>query len=155
MIEEKIKGSQFVVDLREFNIPQTTHITAMTREEAYEIAAKKLMIGVTYIPPMMPKMELEVLDYCADQVFKHTGINLSTLRSPLRSRAIVPARHAMWWLALREGIKRPYIAAYLNRERSTSYNSMDNVEGFISLGFDKTYKWLKKVEKYDAYNNRD
>jgi chromosomal replication initiation ATPase DnaA len=149
------KLQQWRLDLRAFNILQTIQVTAHTREEAYEIAAKKLIQGVLYVPPPMMKDTIKTLDYCADMVFKETGINIQTIRSVLRAKNIVVARHALIWLATREGVDKASIGWYINRDRSTNYNSIEVVEDSHGFAFDKTYKWLKKVPTYEQHHNRD
>jgi chromosomal replication initiation ATPase DnaA len=88
-------------------------------------------------------------------VFKETGINIQTIRSVLRAKNIVVARHALSWLATREGVDKASIGWYINRDRSTNYNSIEVVEDSHGFAFDKTYKWLKKVPTYEQHHNRD
>lgn len=150
-IEDK-KLVSYTVRLDAFGISAPIYINATSLREAYSIAVEKIVDGILYVPPSIPSDIEEKLSYVSDQVFKHTGMNIQKLRSPIRSDELTHARHAFCWLAKNlYNIKPAYITSYINRDRSTCYNSVEQVDNSLFYPFNNTYTWVKSIPKKEEY----
>ena len=138
----------YTVRLESFGISDPLLIKAESLSDAYVIALRRIVDGVMYVPPFMPADIKAKLSYIADQVYKQTGVSIEKMRSPIRSKEFTNARQAFCWLCKElYQIKPAYITAYINRDRSTFYNSVEQVDNDLFYPFNSRQKWVKNVVK--------
>ena len=87
----------------------------------------------------------ELLDKILAVVSRYTGIPEDVILSRSRKMDIMTARHITAYLLYLSGLSRGQIALLINFNRSTTYNSIDFVEG--QLNCDKNFNALFQTIK--------
>lgn len=83
-----------------------------------------------------PELQSADLDRIAQAVTKVWGILPQALSAPGRTQKLAAARHCFVWYAVEHTQHtKSEVSMYLNRHRTTSYNSFDLWDGFVQHDF--------------------